>query len=466
MPFRGKKEGRQQPVSWKTNLAAIWVSQFVSLSAFNFCLPFLPLYLKEKNIVPVEDTAFWSGVFIAAAPVSMMIMSPIWGSLGDKYGRKMMLVRATLSGAFCVYLLGIVDSMEALIVLRFLQGAFTGTIPAAQSLVAASTPDNRQGLALGLMMAAVSASVTAGAYFGGLYAAAFGAAATFKFSGYLLLFATIVVVALVREDFVPPTRVAVNTRSARLRRRKAGINQVRAGIPALVAIAFVAWLQTYDGPYLALYVEALYKAQWDGVGEITSKVFRQTGNINALASVIAVGGSLAISYLMDVKTPRVLWGALALAAGSGMLIISRYESIAGLTVGRCVFLFFISGLASVLVVLMSRMTPPEKRGSAMGWTVTARSIGWAVAPLMGAWVANREGYAPAYLWLGVSSLALVPLFLWMTWRYADAFGKKEGVPEEQPLEQVMLPPQSLPITPQQTTSSVRILIEDKNDKQP
>ena len=465
MPFRGKRrEEVRRPVSWKTNLAAIWISQFVSLSAFNFCLPFLPLYLKEKNIVPLEDTAFWSGVFIAAAPVSMMIMSPIWGSLGDKYGRKMMLVRATLSGAFCVYLLGIVDSMEAMIVLRFLQGAFTGTIPAAQSLVAASTPDNRQGFALGLMMAAVSASVTAGAYFGGLYAASFGAAATFKFSGYMLLFATFVVVTLVREDFVPPMCAPINTRSARMRRRKAGINQVRAGIPALIAISFVAWLQTYDGPYLALYVEELYKANWSGVGDMTSRVFRQTGNINALASIIAVGGSLAISYLMDIKTPRILWGALALAAGSGMLIISGYESILGLTVGRCVFLFFISGLASVLVVLMSRMTPPEKRGSAMGWTVTARSIGWTIAPLMGAWVANKQGYAPAYFWLGVSSLALVPLFLWMTWRYSEAFGKKAGELEEPPLEQVMLPPQSLPNTPQQTTSSVREFIERKVDE--
>ncbi len=139
---RDKPPGSVKPVNWKTNLGAVWISQFISLSAFYFCLPFLPLYLKEKEIIPADQTAFWSGVLIAAAPVSMMVMSPIWGTLGDRYGRKMMLVRATLAGAFVLYLMGVVDNIEALIVLRLLQGAFTGTIPSAQSLVAAATPEN------------------------------------------------------------------------------------------------------------------------------------------------------------------------------------------------------------------------------------------------------------------------------------------------------------------------------------
>lgn len=235
--FLFRKKGDAGPVNWKTNLVAIWFSQLISLSAFYFCLPFLPLYLKEKNIVRLEDTAFWSGVFIAAAPVSMMIMAPIWGALGDRYGRKMMLVRATLSGAFCVYMMSVVNSMEWMIVLRFLQGAFTGTIPSAQSLVAASTPDKHQGFALGFMMAAVGASNTAGNFFGGIYASYHGAGATFRFAGYLLVAATFVVMLLVRENFTPPERLSVKTRSARIRRRKAGIVQLRSGIPALLGVS-------------------------------------------------------------------------------------------------------------------------------------------------------------------------------------------------------------------------------------
>lgn len=221
-------------------------------------------------------------------------------------------------------------------------------------------------------------------------------------------------------------------------------------------LALIALLQTYDGPYLALYVESLYNAS-AGIesGDIASKVFRLTGDINAIASILAIGGSMSISYLMDKNVPRLTWALLGIPTAAGVGVVCWYESVLGLTLGRGIFLFFISGLASVLVVLMSRMTPPEKRGAAMGWTVTARSVGWFVAPLLGAYMANTTGYIGAYWWLGMICFLLVPLFLWMPWRYADAFGKKDDEPEDEPLEQVILPPQSLPITPQQTGASGR-----------
>ncbi|MCD8140638.1 MAG: MFS transporter [Planctomycetaceae bacterium] len=450
------RSGPRKPVNWKSNLVAVWLSQFISLSAFYFCLPFLPLYLKEKQIVPLEEVSYWSGVFIAAAPISMMIMSPIWGALGDRYGRKMMLVRSTLAGAFVLYLMSVVDNIEALVVLRLLQGAFTGTIPSAQSLVSASTPEKNQSFALGLMMAAINAAYTAGAYFGGIYAQHFGAEATFKMAGYLLLVSTIMVLALVWENFTPPARLSANTRSARLRQRRASITQFRTGIPALLIIAFIALLQTYDGPYLPLYVESIVIGGSATVASISGEVYRMTGNINALASIIAVGGSISISYIMDKKTPRIAWALLAVGCSLGVWVIGWVETIAGLTLGRTMFLFFVSGLASVLVVLLSRLTPSHKRGAAMGWTVTARCIGWAVAPMLGSLVEQRYGYHAAYWWLGILSLMLIPAFLWLTGRYPEAFRPPAEDEADEPLEgDVILPPQSLPITPQQTSASVR-----------
>lgn len=457
-----KRPHERKPVNWKSNLVAVWISQFISLSSFYFCLPFLPLYLKEKQIVPAGETAFWSGVFIAAAPVSMMIMSPIWGMLGDRYGRKMMLVRSNLAGAFVLYLMAVVPNIEGLIVLRLLQGAFTGTVPSAQSLVAAATPNRHQGFALGLMMAAINAGYTAGAYFGGLFAKHYGAAATFKFAGVLLLFATATVFLMVREDFTPSPRLAAATRSARLRHRRAGVAQLKSGVPALLAIAFVALLQTYDGPFLALYVEDLFHtaAGIPMAEDVSGEVYGVTGSINALASIIAVGGSISISYILDRNLSRWVWVPLTAACAAGLWIICGFDSIAGLTLGRTVFLFFASGLASVLVVIQSRMTPSDKRGSAMGWTVTARCIGWMIAPLAGAAIVSRSGYYGAYWWLGLVSLLLIPFFLWLTARYPEAFRRPEADEEAEVMDEVVLPPQSFPITPQQTTTSGRFGAEE------
>lgn len=461
------------PVNWKTNLVAVWIAQFLALSAFYFCLPFLPLYLKEKSIVPPEEVAFWSGVFIAAAPISMMIMSPIWGALGDKYGRKIMIVRANLAGAFVLYLMATVNNIEALIVLRLLQGAFTGTTPSAQSLIAAGTPEKHQGFALGLMMAAINAAYTAGAYFGGVYAQYFGAEATFRMAGYILVATTALVLVVVREDFTPPPAIGPITKSARMRRRTKTIKDFKSTVPAMLVVAFVALLMTFDGPFLALYVERLHHA---GLGadvgdEVSGAVFRMTGSINALASIIAIGGSILISYLMDKKAPGILWGIIALAGASGIWIVGWMDSIPGLMIGRSVFLFFMAGLSSVLVVLLSRMTPSHKKGSIMGWTVTARCVGWTLAPLLGGWLVQYEGYHGAYWWLGALTILLAPIFVWLTIRYPEAFGARfpdeEGDPSTVP--ELVMPPQSLPITPKQTSASARIsarMYMDTTKKEP
>ncbi len=449
------------PVNWKTNLIAVWISQFISLSAFYFCLPFLPLYLKQKNIVPVEDTALWSGVFIASASVSMMIMSPIWGGLGDRYGRKMMLVRANLAGAFALYLMSVVDNMEGLIALRLLQGAFTGTVPSAQSLVAAATPDKHQGFALGLMMASINAASTAGMFLGGIYAAHYGAEASFRMAGYLLGAATLIVVVMVRENFTAPASLTGNTRSARIRRRQAGVRQLRSSAPVLLGVAFLALVMTYDGPYMALYVETLYHPDPAAAAAagVEGAVFGITGTINAVASAIAIGGSILISYIMDKNAPKWAWAAIALGGVLGICWINWRPTIAGLTAGRSVFLFFTSGLSSVLVVLLSRMTPGEKRGSAMGWAVTARCVGWMAAPLAAGWLAQDMGYGAAYWLLAAVCVPLVPFFPWLAARYPEAFG---GGPEEEDkdavFDEVVLPPQSMPVT---ARASARLFTREK-----
>ncbi|MCC8181300.1 MAG: MFS transporter [Planctomycetes bacterium] len=429
----GRKR-RHGAVNWKTNLAALWICQFLSLAAFSFCIPFLPLYLRETGIVPVDEVQAWAGVLLAAPSFSMMIMAPIWGALGDRYGRKMMLVRASLAGAFVLYLMGVVGNIEALIILRVLQGAFTGTVPAAQTLVATNTPDKNQGFAIGVLMAAVNAGTMAGVTLGGLSAKYYGAAFSFKIGGFMLLGSTLLALAAVRENFTRPEPRIDLTRSARLRHRRESFTNFRSGLPVLAVIGVVSFIQTFDGPFLSLYVDELYRARIGdaiaGISDaaVTGNVYGVTGLVSAAASLAAIAGSIATGTLLDRNLPRWVWPLAAGLAGVGALWVAGSESLYSLTGGRAVYLFFMSGLASVLVVILGRLTPSSKRGAALGWSMTVRSIGWGLAPLVGAFSANHFGYDFTFIVLACLCFCAIPMFIHLVRRYAAAFSAYDDDP--------------------------------------
>ncbi len=437
MIWSPKSQTLKAPVNWKVNLASIWASQFISLAAFAFCLPFLPIYLRESGIVPAGEVAKWSSILISLASVSMMFFSPMWGTLGDKYGRKMMLIRANLAGGFVLYLMGVIDNLEGLMVLRLLQGAFTGTIPAAQSLVTANTPDKNQGFAIGLIMAAVNAGNMAGNYFGGMCAKYYGPVTSFKIGGIMMFLSTLLVVFLVRENFVRPEPVIPSalTPSVRLRRRREQIRNFKEGLPIFIAICFIAFLSTYDSPYISLYIDDLYRNGEAALAgprlaedAITREVYGIIGWVSALSSVAAMSGSIAAGVLMDRKLSTWLWALIAGMCAGGCLWMSLEKDLLGLCLGRCLFLFFVSGLASALVVVLGRMTPNAKKGGAMGWAATVRSVGWIAAPLTGAYLAGHWSAGGAYGALCVLCLLLLPLFMYLHTRYQSAFYPEEEDP--------------------------------------
>ena len=118
-------------------------------------MPFLPYYVQDLGVTDPEQVAIWSGVVSAGHGIAMAIFSPIWGSLADRYGRKVMVERAMFGGALIICAMGFVDNVQQLAILRTIQGGLTGTIPAATTLVASSAPREKSGYALGLLQMAI-----------------------------------------------------------------------------------------------------------------------------------------------------------------------------------------------------------------------------------------------------------------------------------------------------------------------
>ena len=188
---------------WRRNLYIMFAVQLVSMSGFSLVFPFLPLYIKQLGISTGGSTEFWSGLVFSAQPLTMMISAPIWGAVADRFGRKLMLARAMFGGAVLLAAMGFAQSAEQLALLRALQGLVTGTIPAANALVAASAPREHCGEALGLLQTGAWVGVAVGPLLGGVIGDAVGFRESFWITGILLALSGAAVLLWVEEDFHP-----------------------------------------------------------------------------------------------------------------------------------------------------------------------------------------------------------------------------------------------------------------------
>ena len=138
-------------MSWKRNLYALWIAQTLTIVGFSLRAPFLPFYIEQLGAQSFARQALWAGVINSGGAAVMAISSPLWGIAADRYGCKPMVVRAMVAGSFTIGLMSLARSPWRLLILRFIEGGFTGTVTASTTLVAATTPRERLGFGLGMM---------------------------------------------------------------------------------------------------------------------------------------------------------------------------------------------------------------------------------------------------------------------------------------------------------------------------
>ncbi|MBO7532829.1 MAG: MFS transporter, partial [Victivallales bacterium] len=162
-------ESENKKSSWKLNLVMLWFSQLLVMAGFSAMIPFIPLFLKDELMVTdKQDLALYITLFNFFGTMAYAIFVPIWGFLSDRFGVKPMLLRGTFVTAFIYPCMGYVTTPAMLVFLRFATAACAGTTSASQTMIARTTPDNRQGFALGLLSTAIWGGSMLGNVVGGL----------------------------------------------------------------------------------------------------------------------------------------------------------------------------------------------------------------------------------------------------------------------------------------------------------
>ena len=177
-----------QEISWKDNLRIAWFGCFLTGTSISLVVPFMPIFVEQLG-VEEDQVAFYSGLAVSVSAISAAFVSPIWGILADKYGRKPMMIRAGLAMTITMGGLAFVPNVFWLLFLRFLNGVFTGFVPNATALIASQVPKDRSGYALGTLSTGVVAGTLTGPFVGGLIAEIFGIRNVFLLVGSFLFLA-------------------------------------------------------------------------------------------------------------------------------------------------------------------------------------------------------------------------------------------------------------------------------------
>ncbi|WP_240375113.1 MFS transporter [Bacillus piscicola] len=189
---------------WKKNLYILTTSVFIVMSGMTMIIPFLPLYLQDLGVTGHKEVTIWSGLIVGVNFFSAFLVSPLWGRLADRHGRRLMVLRSGFGMAIVMVLMGFATGPWSLFVFRLINGTISGFNPASIALVSTNTPKKHVGYALGILQAGSVAGAICGPLFGGLMAEVFGFRTIFNITGILVAIAALTVLMFVKEDFTPP----------------------------------------------------------------------------------------------------------------------------------------------------------------------------------------------------------------------------------------------------------------------
>jgi DHA1 family multidrug resistance protein-like MFS transporter len=380
--------------TWQRNLAVLWLGELIAIAGFSVTLPFLPYYVQELGITKLDQVAFWAGLLTTSQATTMALIAPVWGSLADRYGRKIMVARAMFGGALIIGAMGFVQNVYQLAVLRAIQGMLTGTVPAATTLVASSAPPQRRGYALGLLQMSVYLGSSAGPFLGGLIADSLGYRATFWVTGGLLLIAGVLVASLVREEFTPPPEIvgADGRKRSTAPRMWDGLLLVFRTRPLMLAFGIRVLVRMgvqIVGPMLSLFIQ--------GIAAPGAKIASLSGTIAGLSSAASAVAAIVLGRVSDRIGPRrilltcsaascVLYGLQAWVQTTTQLLILR--TIGGIAMG---------GILASVSVLLAELAPKDRFGAVYGVDTSVVATANAIAPMIGAALTAAWGLSSVFL---------------------------------------------------------------------
>lgn len=394
--------------TWQRNLKVLTIGVFMTGVSFSEIMPFLSLYVDELGIFTKNELTFYSGLTFSATFLTMALVSPYWGKLSDKYGRRPMLLRSALSMAIIIFAMAFVQNVWELIALRAIQGMLGGYVSNANALIATQTPKENAGQALGILMTGMTAGSLIGPLLGGILASLVSYRAAFALTGVILFFVFILTWIFVKEDFKPVAKVA-ETNTKDLWR---SLPNKQLIVLLFVTTMLMQTVTTAINPIIALFVRELTH------GAAATTLL--TGFVAAMPGIAMVLAAPRFGKLNDILgANRFIHFGFLLAFV--VLIPTGFVT----SVYILMFLRFMMGIANAALMptiqsLLAKNTPSALTGRIFSYNQSFQSLGSVSGPMLGALVAQYFDYAGIFIFSAVLIALNYVLFLGFNKQKADA----------------------------------------------
>jgi DHA1 family tetracycline resistance protein-like MFS transporter len=349
-------------------LYVLFTVVFINMAGFGVVIPLLPFYAKSFGAP--EWQVF---VLFSAYSLGNLFAEPLWGRLGDRIGRRPVLMMTIAANGLTYLALAFAPNMAIALVIRFVSGLMAGNISTIQGYVADVTPPERRAARLGMMGAAFSLGFVTGPTLGGLLAHPENGTIGFRPPLYLA-FGLCVLAFLGVLYFVKETRHlhkdAPRGRLEGLRDafkspviwRVLTVSLISVGGFAGMEASFGLWSQAKFGwgpkeiglCFMVIGITAAI-AQSQLAGRLAR---RYSETLVLIAGLILIGLGFAVQ-------PFVTWWPIAVVA---MLTVALGQSLTFPNIGA----------------VISHASPPARQGEMLGLNMAAMALARIVGPLMAA----------------------------------------------------------------------------------
>jgi MFS family permease len=368
---------------WRRNLVICVFGSFTTIVAMTLLLPFLPLYVEQLGVTDHAAIAEWSGIAYGATFFSAALTAPVWGWLADLYGRKLMLIRASLGMAIAMSLIGMAHNVYELVALRLLAGLLGGYSSGSTILVAAQTPKSRSGWALGVLASGIMAGNLVGPLIGGVLPPLIGIRSTFLLAGATIFVTFLGTTFLIREEKRPPKGSSGKSRGGW------SLISDKRPIIAMLATGMLLMLANMSiEPIITVYVAQLVEPS------------RVTFVAGLVMSAAALGAILSSSYLGKLADRVGHWAVIVgCLAAAALLLIPQAFVVSGwqLIVLRFLMGLALGGLLPCIASVIRHNVPESIAGAILGYSVSSQYTGQVVGPLAGGFVGGHIGMRAVFI---------------------------------------------------------------------